>query len=79
MLQTSGLSSRRRQGRFRGTRYHTAAIAARHHLTVQDEDFERAATRGAESDALAAQNAAQQAPAGDGKIVNLVPQTQGSL
>ena len=79
MLQTSGLSSRRRQGRFRGTQYHTAAIAARHHLTVQDEDFERAATRGTESGTLEAQNPAQQVPAGDGKMVNPVPQAQDSF
>ena len=57
----------------------TAAIAAQHYLTVQDEDFERAATRGTESGTLEAQNPAQQVPAGNGKMVNPVPQAQDSF
>jgi len=38
----------------------TAAIAAKHYLTVREEDYERAAQGGAKSGALAAQNPAQQ-------------------
>jgi hypothetical protein len=44
----------------------TAAIAAKHYLTVREEDFERASKdspSGAKSGALEAQNQAQQAPA----------------
>jgi integrase len=38
----------------------SAAIAAKHYLTVREEDFERAAQGGAKSGALEAQNRAQQ-------------------
>ena len=38
----------------------SAAIAAKHYLTVREEDFERATQGGAKSDALVAQNQAQQ-------------------
>ena len=41
----------------------SAPIAARHYLTVTDEDFARAAQGGAESGAVAVQNAVQQAAA----------------
>ena len=58
---------------------HTVAVAGKHYLTVTDGDFERAIRGDAKSDALATQNAAQQAPADDGKMENLVPQTQGSF
>ncbi len=45
----------------------TAAIAAKHYLTVREEDYERAAAQGgAKSGAQAAQNPAQQAAAGSG-------------
>jgi hypothetical protein len=57
----------------------TAAIAAQHYLTVRDEDFERATRGDAKCGALATQNAAQQVPAGDGKMVNPVPQAQDSF
>jgi hypothetical protein len=42
----------------------TQAVAAKHYLQVRDEDFERAAGRDADSDALPAQNPTQQ-PTGD--------------
>jgi integrase len=38
----------------------SAAVAAKHYLTVREEDFERAAQGGAKSGALEAQNRAQQ-------------------
>ncbi len=43
----------------------TATIAAKHYLTVREEDFERAAQGGAKSGALTAQNRAQQPSARD--------------
>ncbi|MBN1588364.1 MAG: site-specific integrase [Pirellulales bacterium] len=42
----------------------TQAVAAKHYLQLRDEDFERAATRDADSDALSTHNPTQQ-PTGD--------------
>jgi integrase len=46
----------------------TPAIAARHYLTVREEDYERAVSGGAKSGAPAAQKAAQQGAAGKSTV-----------
>jgi integrase len=52
----------------------SAAIAAKHYLTVREEDFDRATKGGAKSGAPEAQNRAQQATAGKGRISHSRPE-----
>ena len=55
----------------------TAAIAAKHYLTVREEDYERAAEQsGAESGAQAAHFRAQQVAAGNGREANETTQAE---
>ncbi len=57
----------------------TAAIAAKHYLTVREEDFVRATQGGAKSGALAARNPAQQVAAGNGMELNNVTQIEADF
>jgi integrase len=54
----------------------TAAIAAKHYLTVREEDYERASAGGAESGARGAHFPAQQQTAGNGKEANKSTQAE---
>ena len=57
----------------------TAAIAAKHYLTVREEDYERAAQGGAESGAQAAHFPAQQIAAGNGNESGKTAQADSGL
>ncbi len=50
---------------------HTVQIAAKHYLTVREEDFQRAAEGGTDSGAPVARIAAQQGAAMNGKVEKL--------